>query len=134
MSEEANVAKLQSLYAEFGRGNVPAILAALDPAIVWTNPGPSSEFSYFGTHVGIDKVAGVFQFVGENLEMRRFEPYRFLAQDDTVVVLIRQEATVRSTRRTYAQTCVHIWTLREGTPIALHDLQDTLAVVSALRG
>jgi ketosteroid isomerase-like protein len=136
MSHEGNIEKLQSVYASFACGNVSAIVAALDPEFVWTNPGPSAEFSYFGTHTGRNAALRVFQFIGDHLQMQKFEPYRFLADGDTVVVLIRQEATVRSSgrARSYAQTCAHVWTLKDGTPIALHDLQDTMVVVSALRG
>ncbi len=39
MNESANVEMVQRLYADFGRGDIPPILAALDPKVEWINAG-----------------------------------------------------------------------------------------------
>ncbi|MGZ3422167.1 MAG: nuclear transport factor 2 family protein [Polyangiales bacterium] len=130
---EQNLRVVRGLYEEFARGNVPAILDALDPDIVWTNPGPAKH-AYFGTFRGREAAAAVFGFIGKELAIEHFAPHTFLANEDRVVVLIDQRATVRSTGRSFQQRCAHVWTLREGRPVDLLDLQDASAIAAALDG
>ena len=134
MSAENNIRVVQSLYAAFGRGDVSAVLEALDPNVVWTNPGPA-EYSYFGTHQGRDAVLrNVFMFLAENVEMHAFEPREFFASGDKVVVLLHMEATVRRTKRRFAQEIAHAFTLKDGRPVLFHDFQNNYAIAEALRG
>lgn len=37
-ADERNLELIRSLYELFGRGDVPAVLAAMDPEIQWTEP------------------------------------------------------------------------------------------------
>ena len=98
MSRETNLQKTQELYAAFGRGDIATILAAMDPAMVWVNPGPSELARYFGTHTGPQTIAqNVFAFLGETFEIHAFEPHTFIADGDYVVALVRMDSTVRTT-------------------------------------
>jgi ketosteroid isomerase-like protein len=133
MSEQANLQKVRELYAAFGRGDVPALLEALDPEIVWENPGPA-EFRYFGRHQGRAAVAAnVFAFLGEQLDMQVFEPRNLFASGDTVVVLIHAEAVARKTGKRVVQDIAHAFTFRNGRPVHFHDYQDSAQVAEALR-
>jgi ketosteroid isomerase-like protein len=133
MSKEANLAKVRALYAAFGKGDIATVLQGLHPDAVWNNPGPP-EFAYFGTHRGRDAIAqNVFGFIGANLDIARMEPTEILANDDTVVVLLDMEASVRATGKRYEQKTAHVWTFVDGAVTAFHDFQDNHAVVTALR-
>lgn len=133
MTQE-NVRTVQSLYAAFGRGDVPAVLEAMDPEILWCNPGPS-DFAYFGTHRGRGAVAqNIFAFLGENLQISMLEPRDMLASGDKVVVLLHMEATARKTGRKIVQDVAHVWTFKHGRCAQFHDLQDNSQVAAALRG
>lgn len=131
--EEINLQKTRELYSYFGAGNIPALLAALDPDIVWVNPGPS-DFAYFGSHRGPEAVAkNIFGFIAENLDFQLFEPRSMLADGDKVVVLIHAEAVARKTGRRIVQDIAHAFTFREGRPVHFHDYQDTAQIAAALR-
>jgi ketosteroid isomerase-like protein len=127
-----NLGVVRSLYESFSRGDVGAVLETLDPAFVWTNPGPP-DIACFGTHRGREGAASLFAFLGRELDIRVLEPRGMLEDGDKVVVLLHQEATARATGRSFVQDCAHVWTLREGRPVHLLDLQDNHAVASALR-
>ena len=53
MSAE-NVALVRGVYESFGRGDIPAVVAALDPDIEWVEPYPVGYNP--GTHDGPDTV------------------------------------------------------------------------------
>lgn len=40
MSEAANLETIQAAYAAFGRGDIQALMALIDPQVEWDNPGP----------------------------------------------------------------------------------------------
>jgi uncharacterized protein len=133
MSEDQNLQTTRDLYAAFGSGNIPAVLAALDPDIIWENPGPSG-FPYFGTHRGPAAIAAnVFAFIGENLDLQVFEPRHMLAAGDKVVVLIHYEAVARKTGRRIVQDIAHAFTFKDGRPVHFRDHQDNAQVAAALR-
>jgi hypothetical protein len=50
-------------------------------------PGPQDVIPYAGERKGYDQVTGYFEAFGGAAETMAFEPRKFLAQDDTVVVL-----------------------------------------------
>jgi uncharacterized protein len=47
MSSEANIQIVQKAYADFSRGDVPAILAILDPSVEWVVPGDLPDSGTF---------------------------------------------------------------------------------------
>jgi hypothetical protein len=131
-STDANIRTVQTAYAAFGRGDIAAVLAALDPKIVWVNPG-TPQIRYFGTHYGREAVADrVFGFLREHLRISKLEPRQFLAGEDKVVVILDMEATAIATGRSFTQEVVHLWTLADGLLVRFHDFQDSYAVASAL--
>src|SRR5580698_10008087 len=99
MSVEENVQSAKEGYAAFGRGDVPAILELLADDIEWIEPGPPDLLPAAGTYRGKEEVGRFFATIGENLDIHKFEPHEFIAQDDHVVVLVSTEATVKPTGR-----------------------------------
>ena len=57
MSTE-NVALVRSIYDNFARGDIPQVLAALDPRIEWVESDEPFMFQR-GTHIGPDAVASL---------------------------------------------------------------------------
>ena len=133
MNQEANVRIVQDLYAAFGRGDIAAVLAGLDPDVTWVNPGPT-DIRYFGTHRGPEAVThNVFAFIAEHLDIHAMTPTDLLTKGDRVVVLLHMESTARKTGRRVTQEIVHAWTLKDGRTIHFHDYQDNAAIAAALR-
>ena len=97
MSTEANIQIAKKAYADFGRGDIAAILAVLDDNVEWTTPGEGVPTA--GTRRGKAEVAKFFQTVAETWDFQAFEPRDYIASGDQVAVCGSYTATARSTGR-----------------------------------
>jgi uncharacterized protein len=131
MSEQTNVAVVQQAYEDFGRGDIPAVLEALTDDVEWTMQGPS-VIPFAGTFRGREGIAEFFSLLGETLEFEQFEPRKFVAQGDTVVVLGYERDIVKQTGRGFEEQWAHIYTLRDGKIATGMFFEDTAAYVVAL--
>lgn len=88
MNESQNVELVQGAYAAFQRGDIAAVLASLDEAIVWKGViGAGPHVPMAGERHGTAEVAAFFKTVGENIRFSQFEPRQFFALGDKVVTL-----------------------------------------------
>src|ERR1022692_3335529 len=85
MSAETNIQIAQKAYADFGRGDISALLNAVDEKVEWVTPDIGHAPG--GTYRGRAEVARFFQQVGETWEFRAFEPREYIASGDQVAVL-----------------------------------------------
>lgn len=133
MSEQENVQQVQALYAAFGRGDVSALMDALTDDVEFVVPYPP-EVPNSGKFQG---KAGIQQWLGltmENVQFKSMEPSAFIAQGDTVVVLLHAEATIKRTGRDVVQDVAHVLTLRDGKIARHYAYEDTAAVAEGYRG
>ena len=132
MSERTNADVVQQGYEAFGRGDIPALLDLLTDDVEWTLQGPS-VIPFAGTRHGREGVAEFFSVLGETLDFEQFEPREFVAQGDTVVVVVGFERSLsRATGRTIEQEWAHVNTLRDGKIAKFRAFEDTGAYVAAL--
>jgi hypothetical protein len=131
MTDGGNLALVQQIYAAFGRGDVPAILERLDARVEWDSHYPAS-IPYGGIWHGHD---GFLQFLShlDSIKLSRFEPQKFVAEADTVVVLGLEQFTVNSTGVECLNEWVHVFTLDQGKVIAVRTYNDTAAVSAAFQ-
>lgn len=132
MSERENIEVIKDAYAAFGRGDVAAILASLTDDVEWELPGPA-EIAYAGLRHGRDGAAEFFRLLAQSDEVQAFEPRRFLAEGDTVVVLGHYEARVKSTGRIAKTDWVHVFELRNGKVASWREYFDSAAYAQAYR-
>ncbi len=130
LGARTNVEVVQESYEAVGRGDIPALLALLTEDVEWTFQGPSS-IPFAGTRRGREGVAEFFSLVGENLKFQEFEPRKFVAQGETVVVLGFERSLVKPTGRTFEQEWAHVYTLRDGKIAKFRAIEDTAALVVA---
>ncbi|HEX4951784.1 MAG TPA: nuclear transport factor 2 family protein [Thermoanaerobaculia bacterium] len=105
-----NVETVQAMYAAFGRGDVPGILAHLAEDVDWEYGGGSSDEPLLQPRKGREAVPGFFATLVATIDLTRFEPKAFLAGQDVVVVLIDVEATFKANgRQVIEEDEVHIW-------------------------
>jgi ketosteroid isomerase-like protein len=107
----SNVEAIREGYAAFGRGDIPAVLAILDPNIEWIEP---EGYPWGDTFHGHDEVVGLFQTAAETLGPDwRVEPDRFIGTDDGVLVMGRHTGR-RVDGVTWEVPFAMVWTMEDG--------------------
>jgi uncharacterized protein len=132
MSEQQNVDIVKGSYEAFGRGDLDGLIAALADDIQWTSPGPS-DLPTAGLRVGHDQVRQFFGTIMELYEFLGFEPQRFIAQGDTVVVTGVDRIRVKATGNVVEETWAHVFTIANGKIATFQEYIDTATVVAELR-
>ena len=121
----ANMELVQGIYAAFGRGDVPAVLGAMDPAIEG-NEAEGNPYADGNPYVGPQAVLeGVFARLVSEWDGFSAHPERFLDAGDTVVMLGRYSGTCKATGRTQSPQVVHVWTLANGKAVRFQQYADT---------
>jgi hypothetical protein len=128
-----NKAFVQSLYAAFGRGDIPFILAHCDESIFWSSNDASGVVPWGGTREGRKAVPAFFDALAANLDFEIFDPRRYAADGDLVFVHGRTVATVKATGRRFDMQWVHLFTVDGGRVMRFEEFYDTADVTPALR-
>jgi ketosteroid isomerase-like protein len=131
---QANVDVVKSTYEAFGRGDVPAVLAAMDPGIVW-NEAENFPYADRNPYVGPTAVLeGVFARLGSEWEYFKVVPEELFDAGDTVVVRGRYDAVYKKTGGTISAQFAHFFKLRDGKILTFQQNVDTLQVAKAIGG
>ena len=121
---------IQQMYADFEKGNIPAVLSAFSKDVVWARAGaPFIPFS--GTFNGIAEVMKMFALQDENLSMKSFVPQRFCSNEDTVEVIGHDEAQVKPTGKSYSADWVQTFTFQDGKIARVQVFMDTKVIADA---
>ncbi|HUL72766.1 MAG TPA: nuclear transport factor 2 family protein [Vicinamibacterales bacterium] len=123
---------VQDLYAAFGRGDVPALLAAISPDVEWGEPdNPFNPTA--GTRRGH---AGFLEWVSLGRQFEEIlvlEPRQFLTGSDSVAVVGYMKCRAKATGRTYESEFVHLVTVIDGKIVRFREFFDTYAASEAFR-
>jgi uncharacterized protein len=130
MSDRANVALIESVYREFGRGDVAAVLNHLDPQADLNFEGPSL-IPWCGNWHGREGWAKFFQTLVENVGELIVQVEPFAAEGDRVVASGRYQGRVKRTGKRIDSTLVHLWTIRNGMIVHCQELTNTAAEAEA---
>ena len=116
---DSNAAIIRQAYADFARGDIPAVFAAFDAAISWHVPGHSP---LSGDYTGHQQVGAFFQRTME-LSGGAFgiDIQNVLADDDLVVVLATVNAQRGGVSASFSE--VHIWRVRDGKAFEFREYQ-----------
>ena len=135
MSEAGNTQVVKDAYAAFQRGDINAILAAVDNDVEWEGvKGAEGVAPHAGVRRGRAAVEEFFSIVGSSMEFHAFEPREFVAQGDMVVAIGSYKATVKATRRTTGSDWAMAFTIRNGKIVRFREFTDSAAVVRAFQG
>lgn len=138
MSTKLNLTEtVQDMYAAFGHGDIPAILARLHPEVKWglnvdlVAPGASGS-ALFRLFTGPAGVGEFFALLARDLEFHSFEPVGFTANHLEVVGRVFIDSSVKSTRRRVRVESLHHFTFdSDGKLVRFREFTDTLAIASA---
>lgn len=123
-----NVEIVQGIYAAFGRGDVPAILAVQRADATWVIAG---QTPYSGSYRGAAEILQFFQNLVGAAEMLAFEPQQFLDAGATVIVLGRENMIAKTTGKQVENRWAHVWTMVDGKVSSFEEFLDSGAIERA---
>lgn len=121
---------IQTAYAAFGRGDLPAMLALFSDDIEWTFVGDRAA-PYTGTVKGKGQMAEWFGAVAQADDIQLFEPRRFFVGADHVTVLGHERCVARPGGGSFECDWVHVWSLQGGRITRFWGTLDTEAASRA---
>lgn len=128
----SRVETVQAIYAAFGRGDVDAIVGAFAPdgVLAFNVAHPSAP--WHGPYKGRAEVPGFFAALGQHVEFEAFEPNRFIADGEAVIVRVRLRYKVKATNRIVDQVQIHWWEFSGAQIRSMIHFEDTAAVAAAV--
>lgn len=128
----AHVETARSIYAAFGRGDVPFILSRLAEDVHWEHDWGAAPLPLYAERRGRDAVPGFFAALAA-LDFLHFEPLDFLASATRVAVPVRIELRVRANGRIIRDLESHWWTFDDaGAVVAFRHMADTRQFAAAM--
>jgi hypothetical protein len=126
MGSDASV--VEAAYAAFGRGDIPAVLDLLDPAVEWSTPATLPQGGRFA---GKDGVASFFQGIGAAWESLGLEVEAVGELADGLVVgVVRGSGPLRA-GGTGSYGAVHLFTIQAGKIARFREYVDLDGPLSA---
>lgn len=131
----SNIQTVQTMYEAFSRGDVAAILSHLSDHVEWEYGSHGLDVPWLQKRNGRAGAAAFFASLAA-LDIHRFEPQSFFEQQDTVVVLLDFDCTVKATgKRIHEEDAVHIFRFDgQGEVSRFRHRIDTYHQVLAYRG
>jgi len=126
------VTTVRRFYDALARGDVPAVLAVLDPDIEWTE---AERFPYYsGTWHGPQAVVdNLFIPLSRDWDGFSGKVHEFIADGDRVVTLGTYAGTSKKTGRAFTAAFAHVWTVRGEKLTRFNMHTDTAKVLDALK-
>jgi ketosteroid isomerase-like protein len=125
MSAE-NLAVVRGIYDAFAVGDVPAVLGAMSPDIVW-NEAEDFPYADRNPYVGPQAILeGVFMRIGAEWDGFGVMPGEFLDAGDTIVALGRYTGTFKATGKAQDTQFAHVWKVRDGKAARFQQYANTL--------
>lgn len=122
----SNVEIVKALYEAFARGDVPSVLAAMDPKIEWYEAEGNPYMPGGKPWVGPDAILNnLFMRIATDWDRFAVHPAAYHDAGDIVVVEARYSGTYKATgKRLNPQVC-HVWTVRHGKLAKFQQYVDT---------
>jgi len=129
---QQNVSLIQSLYAEFGKGNIAGILAQLTDDVHWQE-FDNKDIPYAGARTGKPEVEKFFQQISSSINVSAFEPREFIEAGDKVVVLGGWAGTVKATNKNFTSRWAMVWTISNGKVKKFDCYEDSASTAAAFK-
>jgi len=120
---EKSIEVVKGIYEAFGRGDVPAVLAAMADDIEWYE---AEGMPYGGLHHGPDAAArNVLGPVVHDIPDVAAMPEELIASGNTVAVVAHYTGTGKATGKELDLRVVHVWDVRDGKIARFRQFADT---------
>jgi ketosteroid isomerase-like protein len=130
----SNVRLVQDVYKAFGRGEIPAVLAAFDPKIEWRqaegNPYEPGGKAWVGPDAVLQKL---FMRIGAEWDAFTIHTKQVHDAGDAVVVEGRYTGTFKPTGKALDAQMCHVWKVRDGRIASFQQFLDTAQLQAVMR-
>jgi len=126
------LALVQSAYRAFAARDIDALFGLLHEDVIW-GEAPNPLIPSAGMRFGVEGVMEWLRIGKETETILAFEPVRFLADGDTVVVIGWTTIEARPTGKVYDTDFVHVVTVAGGRIARFQEFFDTWAAAEAFR-
>lgn len=125
-----NLELIQRTYEGSSEENGRNLLAVLSPDIAWTE---AEGFPYAGTYIGIQALMeGVFKRLGSEWIGYRATVHTYMADGDKVAAFGIYSGVYAATGKAMTSPFAHLYTLKDGKVITMHQYVDTVLVARAM--
>lgn len=108
-----NLVTVQQIYACFGQGDVPGILAKLTDNVTWFNAADPAVAPFGGAFQGKNGVIQFFTALGTSTQTTHFEPSNFWEEGNKVYNDVVHEGFVRTTNKPFSVHASFVWTFND---------------------
>ena len=121
---------VQGMYADFGRGDVPSIVAKFADDVRFVHSG-SPELPYAKNRAGKAEATAFFSDLAACVDVTLFEPQRYVEQGDSVVAFGRWGGRATSTGKPFESDWAMLWVFEGDKAKFFQGYEDTEAMAKA---
>lgn len=134
LSNPENRSIIDNLYQNFAKGDIPAVLAAMDAKISW-NEAEGNYLADGNPYIGPDAVLnGVFARLGADNEYFKVKDVQLHPMDNNqILATLRYEGKARKTGKPFDVQAAHLWTLNNGKITAFQQYADTKQLAEVMK-
>ncbi|MBS0385058.1 MAG: nuclear transport factor 2 family protein [Proteobacteria bacterium] len=130
----SNADVIRGVYAAFQKGDIPSVLGAMAPDIVW-NEAENFPYADKNPYIGPDAVlGGVFARLGGEWDGFSVKEEELIDAGDTIVTLGRYGGAPKSTGKKINAQFAHVWKFKNGKIVGFQQYTDTLQAARAMGG
>ena len=126
-----NVWVVREIYEAMRRGDVAQVLAHMTEDARWDFNVGSSDVPWHVPATGPEEIQRFLSGFVDKVTLTAFEPRRFIASGDDVVVDVHLAYTIKRTGKVVDLEQLHWWSLSDGRVTRLRHFEDTALVMSA---
>lgn len=131
-SNPKNIGIIDAVYSNFSKGDIPSVLALMDPNIIW-NEAESNSLADGNPYIGPDAVLnGVFGRLGDkysSFKLKNIELHNM--SNNKVLATLRYDAIIKKTGNAIDVQVAHLWSLKNGKIIGFQQYADTKKLADA---
>ena len=125
---------IRGVYAAFQKGDIPSVLGAMTPDIVW-NEAENFIYADRNPYVGPDAILqGLFMRLGTEWDGFAVREEELIDAGDTVVTLGRYGGVFKATGKEINAQFAHVWKFRNGKIASFQQYVDTAQTARATSG
>ena len=122
----SSLAVVRAIYDAFAVGDIPAVLGAMSPDMVW-NEADDFPYADGNPYVGPQAILeGVFMRIGAEWDGFGVTVEELLDAGDTIVALGRYQGTYKATGKAQDTQFAHVWKVKDGKAARFQQYANTL--------